>query len=438
MPVLRGHRPAPTTLDEAQRASSPPWAPARGDHDQGDRRRRRARHAGRATTPTSSTRPTSAAGPRRSAAFGNGDVYAERLIPRARHVEVQIVGDGTGAVVPPLGARVQHPAPPPEARRDRAEPGLDDGAARSASSTPRVRIAARRELRQPRHVRVPGRRRRDQRRRFAFIEANPRLQVEHTVTEEVLGLDLVAAAARARRRRARWPTSGSRRPRARAARLSRSSCRVNMETMDADGAATPGRRHAHARSSLPSGPGVRVDTFGYAGYRPAPRFDSLLAKVIVHSPSPRLRGRRGARPTRALREFRIEGVADQHPRSCRRPARIPTSSPAASHALRRGARAELVAGDAASQRRSRRRPRRGAAAPTTQPAGAASTPAIRSRCWPREARGAPRAGRGRLALTGPEGTVAVPAPMQGTIVSVDVGEGDPVRAGQQLAGHGSR
>ena len=98
---------------------------------------------------------------------------------------------------------------------------------------------------------------------FAFIEANPRLQVEHTVTEEVFGVDLVAAQIRGRGG-ARSPTSAS--PRARAPRGVAIQARVNLETMTRGGEAVPAGGRI-AAFDLPSGPGVRVDTFGYSGYR---------------------------------------------------------------------------------------------------------------------------------------------------------------------------
>ena len=145
---------------------------------------------------------------------------------------------------------------------------------------------------------------------FAFIEANPRLQVEHTVTEEVLGVDLVQAQLAV----ADGATLGSLglaqayipRPRGYAMQL-----RVNMEVMDEHGATKP-TGGTLGLFDLPAGPGVRVDTFGRSGYKTSAAFDSLLAKVIVHSA--------GAnwtdvvqKATRTLREFRIGGVATNIP-----------------------------------------------------------------------------------------------------------------------------
>ena len=147
---------------------------------------------------------------------------------------------------------------------------------------------------------------------FYFIEANPRLQVEHTVTEEVWGVDLVKAQLllAGGTSLAKAGLEGAA-PRGHAIQL-----RVNMETMTADGSAKPGGGTLTVFEP-PSGPGVRVDTYGYAGYRTNPNFDSLLAKVIVHSPSAdfdrrALAGRAGARRLPAGRR------AQQH----RLPARL--------------------------------------------------------------------------------------------------------------------
>jgi pyruvate carboxylase len=83
--------------------------------------------------------------------------------------------------------------------------------------------------------------------------------------------------------------------------------RVNMETIGADGSVRPGGGTLTVYEA-PNGPGVRTDGFGYAGYKTSSAFDSLLAKVIVHSPSPDFAAAAG-RASRALSEFRLEGVS---------------------------------------------------------------------------------------------------------------------------------
>ena len=145
------------------------------------------------------------------------------------------------------------------------------------------------------------------RRGFAFIEANPRLQVEHTVTEEVTGVDLVQAQlALAGGASLEQAGLGSERA-SRAPRLSRCRRASTWRRWAPTASARPSGGTLTAFEP-PSGPGLRTDTFGYAGYRTNPSFDSLLAKLIVHSPSPDFAA--AARKTlRALREFRIEGVA---------------------------------------------------------------------------------------------------------------------------------
>src|SRR5690606_30702089 len=100
---------------------------------------------------------------------------------------------------------------------------------------------------------------------FAFIEANPRLQVEHTVTEEVTGVDLVQAQ-RASAGGASLAPLGLAQDSVPAPRGFAIQLRVNMETMDAEGNAKPAGGTL-AVFEPPSGPGLRVDTFGYAGYR---------------------------------------------------------------------------------------------------------------------------------------------------------------------------
>ena len=118
---------------------------------------------------------------------------------------------------------------------------------------------------------------------YAFIEANPRLQVEHTVTEAVLGLDLVALQLRLAAGQS-LAELGLRQADVPAPRGFALQVRINTETIGADGLVRPSAGTLTAFEP-PEGPGVRTDTAGHVGYATNPRFDSLLAKVIVHSPS---------------------------------------------------------------------------------------------------------------------------------------------------------
>ena len=213
------------------------------------------------------------------AAFGKPDVYVEAYLDNARHVEVQVVGDGTGRIIH-LGDRdcsVQRrqqkiieiasaPGLLPETRAALADAAIRLGQASHYTNIGTFEFLV--DNKQPE--------------RFMFMEANPRLQVEHTITEMVAGVDLVALQLRL--------ASGetleaidlpeSPRPSGMAVQV-----RINMETMLPDGSALPGGGVIE-RFNPPSGPGIRVDTFGYPGYSTNPRFDSLLAKVIVHHRQP--------------------------------------------------------------------------------------------------------------------------------------------------------
>jgi acetyl/propionyl-CoA carboxylase alpha subunit/acetyl-CoA carboxylase carboxyltransferase component len=238
-------------------------------------------------------------------AFGNGDVYVEQLFPRARHIEVQIVGDGTGEVTHlwerecSLQRNRQKlieiaPAPGLSAvLRDR----LIDAALRMARAV-KLRSLATFEFLVEQEANDNS--------SFAFIEANPRLQVEHTVTEEVAGIDLVRAqlAIADGRTLAELGLVTSRIPSPRGMAM---QLRVNAETMSGDGIVRPAAGMLDA-FDLPAGPGVRVDTSGHGGLRINPRFDSLLAKVIVHV-APGDLSSVTAKARRALSEFRISGVS---------------------------------------------------------------------------------------------------------------------------------
>ena len=223
--------------------------------------------------------------------FGNGDLYVEELILPARHIEVQIVGDGENAThiwerectIQRQNQKLIEFAPSPSLTVEQREQ-VTSAAVRLA------KIARFRGIGTFEFLMHAG--------RFVFLEANPRLQVEHTVTEEITGLDLVRIqlqlAAGASLDQFSIPQ-----PRGFAMQL-----RINMETMEATGRARPGGGVLTA-FEVPSGPGVRVDTFGYRGYRTTPNFDSLLAKLVVHAVDLEQLQRRAQR---ALSEFRIEGV----------------------------------------------------------------------------------------------------------------------------------
>ena len=217
------------------------------------------------------------------AAFGSDGVYVERLIRNARHIEVQIVCDHHGAIshlwerectIQRRNQKLIEIAPSPslnESLRSR----IIDAAKELAAAANYGNLGTFEFL-------VDNEAKGDDK-AFAFIEANPRLQVEHTVTEAVLGIDLVQAQLAV----AAGATLGSLglaqayipKPRGYAMQL-----RVNMEVMDETGATKP-TGGTLSMFDLPSGPGVRVDTFGYSGYKTSAAFDSLLAKVIVHSPA---------------------------------------------------------------------------------------------------------------------------------------------------------
>ena len=245
------------------------------------------------------------------AGFGNGDLYVEEFIGQARHVEVQILGDSSGAVAH-LGERecsvqrrfqkIIEVAPAP-GLDDELRARIIDAAVRFAGSVGYSNAGTFEFL-----VDVSGGSSgKSTGQPFAFIETNARLQVEHTVTEEVTGVDIVKAQLRlaegATLAELGLDKLGA--PRGHAIQA-----RVCMESVRDDGAILPasGRLTAY---EAPSGPGVRTDGFGYAGYETSLSFDSLLAKVIGHSPAAAGRGAFAdaiARTSRALAEFRIEGV----------------------------------------------------------------------------------------------------------------------------------
>ena len=142
----------------------------------------------------------------------------------------------------------------------------------------------------------------DQDRHFYFMEMNTRIQVEHTVTEEVYGCDLVKEQIRIAAGQPLSPHIARAVP-----RLHAIQCRINAEDPANDFQATPGRIDFYY---APGGRGVRIDSHVYTGYTVPPYYDSLLAKLIVHGNS---RAEALARMRQALDSFIIEGVTTTIP-----------------------------------------------------------------------------------------------------------------------------
>jgi acetyl/propionyl-CoA carboxylase alpha subunit/acetyl-CoA carboxylase carboxyltransferase component len=241
--------------------------------------------------------------------FGNADLYVERLVQRARHIEVQIIADGE---------QVSHLWDRECTLQRQYQKLIEVAPSTSLTNHQRDYIldSATRMARQSSYSNIGTFEflldldRAGQADEITFLEANPRLQVEHTVTEEILGLDLVQIQlelAAGRKLSELSLTQGDiPAPRGHAIQL-----RVNMETMDKKGRPLPAGGSIESFSA-PGGPGIRVDTFAYPGYSSVPSFDSLLAKLIVSSPGAQFEALL-ARARRAAGEFDISGVETNLP-----------------------------------------------------------------------------------------------------------------------------
>ncbi len=226
------------------------------------------------------------------AAFGSGEVYIEKYLPSIRHVEVQVFGDGK--TVLHFGERdctiqrrhqklvEEAPSPviDPKVRKSMFESALalcNTVAYRSAGTIEFVFDVSEQK--------------------YYFIEMNTRIQVEHTVSEMLTGLDLVKMQL----------MLADEQP----LKLTQSDivfnghvieCRINAENPEKGFFPCPGTLE---KFNPPLGPGVRVDTHAYSGYELPPHYDSLIAKVLVHG---RDRQEALSRMKRALRELEIDGV----------------------------------------------------------------------------------------------------------------------------------
>jgi len=225
------------------------------------------------------------------AAFSDNSLYVEKALVDARHVEIQVLGDGEGGVLT-LGERdcsvqrrhqkVIEEAPSPAVSSElRAE--MED-ACRAACERIRYRGAGTIEF----LLGNGG---------FHFIEMNTRLQVEHPVTELLTGIDLVRAQLAIAAGEG-LPATGRAELRGHALEV-----RLNAEDPSRDFMPAPGKLE---RFRPPLGPGVRVDTHAFEGYVIPPYYDSLIGKVIVWAED---RPAALARALRALSEFEIVGIS---------------------------------------------------------------------------------------------------------------------------------
>jgi acetyl-CoA carboxylase biotin carboxylase subunit len=223
-------------------------------------------------------------------AFNNPDLYLEKYIEQPRHVEIQVFGDEHGNVIH-FGERdcsVQRrhqklieESPSPvvdEALRTKmGEAAIKGCKAVNYVNAGTVEFLVDREL------------------NFYFMEMNTRIQVEHPVTEQVTGHDLIKLQLQI--------AAGERLPKKKIVQRGHAmECRINAEDPAHDFRPSPGKI---TDFHMPGGFGVRVDTHAYAGYSVPPYYDSLTAKLIVYAQT-----REGAinKMAGALEEFVIEGI----------------------------------------------------------------------------------------------------------------------------------
>ncbi len=228
------------------------------------------------------------------AAFGDGNVYLEKLIEGARHIEIQILADAHGNTIH-LGERecsiqrrhqkLFEESPSPFVGQDEAfRQKMGMVAVRAAQAVDYVNAGTIEFLV-------------DKDKNFYFLEMNTRLQVEHPITEYVTGVDIVKEQIRIARGRPLSYTQEQIQMHGWAM-----EARINAEDPYNNFMPSIGRIE---HMLLPTGPGVRVDTGVYAGFEITPYYDSLISKLVVWGES---RGHAIQRMRRALEEYKIVGV----------------------------------------------------------------------------------------------------------------------------------
>ena len=233
------------------------------------------------------------------AAFGDGNVYLEKLVENARHIEIQILGDDEGNIIH-LGERecslqrrhqkLLEEAPSPFVNTDESlRQRMGDVAVKAARAVDYHNAGTIEFLV-------------DKDKNFYFLEMNTRLQVEHPVTELVTGVDIVKEQIRiARGRQLRYSQADI------AFNGWAIECRINAEDPYNNFMPSTGRI---IQSLMPNGPGIRVDTGVYPGFEISPYYDSLISKLVVWGET---RAQAIMRMRRALDEYKIVGVKTNIP-----------------------------------------------------------------------------------------------------------------------------
>lgn len=326
-------------------------------------------------------------------AFADGTLFAERYIERARHIEVQVLGDGHGGVT--------HFWERDCSLQRRRQKLIEIAPAPSLDADLRDDIIAA-ALTMARAVNYRGLGTfeflvDDEEDAYFFIEANPRLQVEHPVTEAVCDVDLLALQIHtaAGATLADLGINDPAEPKGFAIQV-----RVNAEQVAADLSPRPGDG-VITRFDLPTGPGIRVDTAVRNGANVSSRYDSLIAKLIVHS---RVAGFPEAinKTIRAVNECAIAGVATNLPLANAILA-MPEVKLGSWHTTFVETHADTLRAAIAML------PIAQHETPTAPTTAASST------------------------ITLPTGTIPVETPMRGSVVSIDVTVGELVHKGQTLA-----
>jgi len=227
-----------------------------------------------------------------AAAFGNGAVYIEKYLERARHVEVQVLGDKHGNAIhlyerdcsvqrrhQKLIEEAPGPGIDPKKREEvcKAAARLVKNAKYSGAATVEFLM--------------------DEKQNFYLLEVNTRVQVEHPITEMITGVDIVQTGIRV--------AAGQELPyKQRDIQVQGHAieCRINAEDHERNFAPSPGLIE---KFEPPGGPGIRLDTHAVTGYRVPPNYDSMIGKLIAYAPT---REQCIRRMDRALREFRIEPI----------------------------------------------------------------------------------------------------------------------------------